>query len=210
MKRIFFAVITSLLFVFNLYSQNRISLEFTGGVISPIHSTNDGLLGTVQINYYSYRDNYLYANFSYSGWDKNKIGINDPNGLRYNLYSEENHSLFSIFIGDRYIFNRNKIFSAFVELELGYQNLNYTSVFPTRFINPDGTIEYLYDYGKKEIINENLVGLGLGLGIQHEITNNCDILLSIKLNSNMNNSYNGFFSSQDTYFTYSGGFLFNL
>ena len=210
MKRIFFAVITSLLFVFSLYPQNRISLEFTGGVISPIKSY-DGLMGKIQVNYSYSNDNNLYASFSYSSWAKNKVIIHDPDGQTFNdVYSEDNHSLYSILIGNRMIFYRYKTFSVFNEFELGYQGLNYTRSFPQRIINPDGTIEYLTDYSLSQNITENLLGLGVGLGIKNSISTKVDLLISIKLNSYLNSSYNGLFGRTNSYFSFSGGFLFNI
>lgn len=210
MKRILVLVIFFLLASINLYSQNMTSIEFSGGVISPIKSY-DGLMGKIQINYSYSNDNSIFASFSYSSWAKNKTIIHDPAGQTFNdVYSENNHYLYSILVGNRMIFYRYKTFSVFNDLELGYQNLNYTRSFPQRIVNPDGTIEYLTDYNLSQNISENLLDLGVGLGIKNSITTKVDLLFSIKFNSYLNNSFNGLFGSTNSYFSFSGGLIYKL
>ncbi len=210
MKRTLLPVIFCLIASINLYSQNMTSLEFSGGVTSPIKSY-DGLMGKIQINYSYSDDNNLYASFSYASWAKNKVIIHDPAGQTFNdVYSEDNHSLYSILIGNRMIFYRYKTFSVFNDLELGYQNLNYTRSFPQRIVNPDGTVEYLTNYSLSQNITENLLGLGVGLGIKNSITTKVDLLVSLKFNSYLNSSFNGLFGDTNSYFSFSGGVIYNL
>ena len=111
---------------------------------------------------------------------------------------------------NRTIFYKYKTFSIFNSLELGYQGLIYTRSFPQRIVNPDGTIEYLTDYRLSQNIIANLLGLGVRLGIKNSISSKVDLLISIKLNSYLNSSFNGLFGSTNSYFSFSGGFIYKL
>lgn len=210
MKKIILAVIFSMILINNLFSQSILSAELNGGVIIPFKSYG-GLQGNVQINYSCFADNYLYASFSYSSWDRNKIVIYDPSGQTFNdVYSEYDHTLYSIFAGNRFIFFKYKTFSVFNDIELGYQNLNYMRIFPQRIINPDSTVEYLADYSKQKSITESLLGLGVGFGLKNDITEKVDLIISVKINSYINRSFHGLFGSANTNAVVAGGFVYNF
>ncbi len=210
MKKTSLILLLSLLSVINLYSQDKFSIEFGGGVISPFKSYG-GFNGKAQLNYSYSINNDLYASFSFASWARNIGTIHDPDGQTfYNIYSEYDHSLYSIFAGNRMILFRYKALSLFNDIEIGYQILNYTRIFPQRIINPDGTIEYLTDYSKKKNITENLFGLGAGLGIKNRITSQIDLLLSIKLNSYVGSNYTGLLGGPNTFITFMGGLICNL
>ncbi len=137
--------------------------------------------------------------------------INDPGGQTfYDVYSEYNHSLYSVLAGNRFIFYKFKTISVFNDFELGYQSLNYIRTFPQRILNPDGTIEYLTDYSKQKNITENLFGLGVGLGLKNSITSKVDLIILIKLNSYVNSSFHGLFGSANTFAAFTGGFIYNF
>jgi len=210
MKKTSLIILISFLSVFNLYPQNKLSLELSGGVISPFKSFS-GFLGKAQVNYAYSIDNSFYAGFSNSSWAKNEVTIHDPSGKTfYDVYSEYDHSLYSIFAGNRMIFLRYKTLSLFNDLEIGYQILNYIKTFPQRILNPDGTVEYLTDYNTQKNVTENLFGLGAGIGITNKITTQAELLLSIKLNSYVGSNYTGLLGSRNTYLTFMGGCIFSL
>ena len=210
MKKIILAVIFSLTVISSVHPQSNFSAELDGGVIIPFKSYG-GLQGKLQMNYLCFADDYLYASLSYSSWDRNKLVIYDPSGQTFNaLYSEYNHTLYSFFLGNRFVFFKHKTFSLFNDVELGYQNLNYTRLFPQRLVNSDGRVEYLADYSKQKDITESLFGLGIVLGLKNSITEKVDLMISTKLNSYINSSFHGLFGSANTNAGVTCGFIYDL
>ncbi len=192
-----------------LHPQNKLSLQIDGCIIAPFQA-NTGTGYDIQLNYNYVHNNSLFLDFSNSSWDKNKLVFHEPNGTVFNEHNEENHSLFSIFLGNRFKFFRYKTLRTFLSFMLGYQKLDYTEISLIKYTNPDGSFEYINDYSQQKKINDNLFGLGFGLGIMNHITNSFGIQLSLKLNSFINGSYNGLFSKNGTYLNYIGGIFFNI
>ena len=210
MKRISFAAAIFLLCICNLHSQDKISVELTGGIISPVKSLNNGLSGTLQFNYHLLPNHYLYVSASSSSWDRNKVIINVPGGRNLTRYSEVGHSLYSYRLGDRFTFFTGKMFNLFADVEAGYSKLSYTSNILSSFTDLDGSINYSTDYRAPENIIEHLFGLGIGAGIVHNINYNFLLQLSVKFNSYVNSYYNGLFGSRNTYFIYNAGIIYQL
>ena len=106
---------------------------------------------------------------STSSWDFNRINFNEENvPVPIKSHDEENHILNSLYIGDRIIFNRNKFFNAYVDLELGYMHLSYLHVFLERQVNPDGAIQYWPNYALSNEVHESMLGTGVGVGVRFQ------------------------------------------
>ncbi len=209
MKTMLFISAVILIMVSNLYPQNKMSIQLSGGIISPVNA-QQGLSGLVQFNYSTSKNNSVYASLFTSSWDFNRINFNEDNvPLPIKSHDEENHILNSIYIGDRIIFNRNKYFNAYVDLELGYTHLNYLHVFLERQVNPDGTVQYIPNYALSNEVNENMLGTGVGVGIQHHMIDRFDLMLNVKLNT-FNDLSTSIFDFQRTYLVYMFGFGYNI
>ena len=209
MKSVSFVMAIVLAALINLYPQNKMSLQLSGGIISPVNA-QQGLSGMVQFNYSTSKNNSVYASLFTSFWDYNRINFNEDNvPMPIKSHDEENHNLNSLYIGDRIIFNRNKYFNAYVDLELGYTHLNYLHVFLERQVNPDGTVQYIPNYALSNEVNENMLGTGVGVGIQHHMIDRFDLMLNVKLNT-FNDLSTSIFDFQRTYLVYMFGFGYNI
>ena len=209
MKNILGVLVITIIVIINLYPQNKMSVQLSGGIMSPVNA-QQGLSGLVQFNYSTSKSNSVYASLSTSSWDFNRINFNEDNvPVPIKSHDEENHILNSIYIGDRIIFNRNKFFNAYVDLELGYTHLNYLHVFLERQVNPDGSIQYLPNYALSNEVHESMLGAGAGVGIQHHMVGRFDLMLNIKLNT-FNDFSSGIFNFQRTYLVYMFGFGYNI
>lgn len=218
MKKISFVIVISLLFISNSNSQNRISVEFAGGIIAPLRSSN-GLSTAVQFNY---RINSSFSFYIYSGiagWDKYKIKFYDDRifysgyGPKYfDSYSSNNHILIPVYLGSKINFHTNKFFTSYLNVEVGYAYLSYNSYEQMKVINSETgeIVDYRPDESTKKINKENLFGIGIGAGISHPVSKSVDLLLAFKLNSFVNEHYYGLFSTQGTYTTFTAGCNFNL
>ena len=209
MKASSLVFLIAVLAVYNLYAQDKFSVQLSGGIITPINSSK-GLTGLLQVNYSISENSTLYAYFSTSSWYHNNILINKDNMHPIEAYDEDRHILNSFNAGDRIIFNRNKFFDAFADVELGYIHLNYRKLSLSRYVNSDGTIEYLNDYASSAIAHESVLGTGIGVGLQHHMIDRFDLLLNLKLNTFMNDVINGNFTFDRTYLTYMFGFVYKI
>ena len=210
MKTILHVLVITIIAIINLHPQNKMSIQLSGGIMSPVNA-QQGLSGLVQFNYSTSKNNSVYASLLTSSWDFNRINFNEDNvPVPIKSHDEENHILNSIYIGDRIIFNRNKFFNAYVDLELGYTHLNYLHVFLERQVNPDGTIQYIPNYALSNEVHESMLGTGVGVGIQHHMVGKFDLMLNVKLNTFFNDFSSGIFNFQRTYLSYMFGFGYNI
>lgn len=212
MKSSSFAVVFFLLTAINLYPQNKMTLQFTGGIISPIDSYG-GLTGLIQLNYPVTKNINFYFYSGYSAWDRNKITFVEEWSLKqrqtqFNSYSTDNHVLIPLFIGSSINFHTNKIFTAFVNFEIGYSYLSYYWYKNVKSIDlaTGVVISYYADKSTKERLDEKLFGVGIGAGIFHPLTENVNLILSFKLNSYLNSQYSKFLFAGDTWSSYMAGF----
>jgi len=209
MKRAKWVIFFVIVLMFNLYPQNKISVQLSGGIISPIDASK-GLSGLLQLNYSTSENNIIYVNLSTSSWDRNRIYFNENNMQPIEAYNEINHGLNSIYFGDRITFNRNKYFDAFVDLELGYQHLSYETFDLQRYALPGGPISYSHIGGTERNESYNLLGTGIGVGIKHHMIGKFDLLLDFKLNTFINDFSSGKFYFHGTYLCYMLGFGYNI
>lgn len=200
----------SILFIFLataqiIFSQQSHSFQFAGGIIMPM-SSSKGLTASVQYNY-RFSDHIRFYIYSvYSSWDKLRANFTEnyssiQQQTRFSTYIADDHILIPVYIGSRIDFNTNKLFTAFVTFEIGYSYLSYNSYGVTKEVNTTTgeVLAYNADLNSKKEITENLFGVGAGIGISRQLTDNLDIILSFKLNSSLNSEYYGFFSSHGTY-----------
>lgn len=200
----------------NLSAQESNSLQISGGIISPMSSSN-GLSGALQFNYSVSPDINLYLYTGYASWNNYYVVFHEdysPIQHKQNFKTpvESNHTMIPLYLGARWNFHTIKLFSSFIEIEAGYSNLNFVEYGIDKIVNHDngevlnyqqsGTIQYDK--------NEDLFGLGIGAGISHPITKNFNLILEFKLNSHINSDYYGLFSTRGTYTRFIGGFSFSI
>ena len=169
-------------------------------------SASNGVTANVQYNY-RFSDNVLFYIYSgYSSWEKFNVIFHEDlsevqDQANFKTYTQDEHKLIPVYIGSRINFNNNKFFTSFVTLEAGYSHLSYNSYGVEKVINP-GTGEitaYTTDRSTKTEVTENLLGIGAGIGLSHQLADNINILLAFKLNSHLNSGYYDFLSSKSTY-----------
>ncbi len=218
MKRIVFALIFTLFSFFNLLSQDRISLQINGGILYPQHASN-GLILKAQMNYKISKSFSFYLYSGINQWDKFIIklrGQAEYNGSNYtrifDSYSSDNHFMIPVYLGSKFIFNTNKLFSSYLNLELGYSYLTYNSYDQLILENIEtGFIKnYIPDLNSIKKIRDSLIGLGAGAGISHPLSNRIDLLFAFQLNSFINKRYEGFFSNEGTYTAFTLGINYNI
>jgi len=210
-KSFFVSSIFIILIVSNIaLAQSNNSIQFNGGLIIPRSSSN-GLSTSIQYNY-SIIQFYIYS--GYSNWDKYYAHFLWESSSLHNFstYIADKHILIPLYIGSRINIHTNKLFTFFTTIEAGYSYLSYNAYGFIKEVDP-GTgvvLDYKTDLNTKEKRNENLFGVGAGIGLSHPISNNMNVILAFKLNSQINSSYYSFFSSQGTYTAFNLGFNFKL
>jgi len=208
-------IVPAILFVIllgqNLTAQERLSMQINGGFLSPVSNSSNGLVGTVQLNFNQPGIIHFYIYSGFGAWDRTYFTYYDESKISNKSitdYSEANHIIIPLYAGARLFLHRNKMINLFVDGEAGLVFLSYTKYNQQRFVNPDGTIEYLPVSRPQQ--SETLFGLGAGVGISHELANKVVLLLEFKLNTNANSSYSKLFSTAGTSTTVQFGFGFNI
>jgi len=218
MCKSFFAVLTFIFITFSniTFAQDDFTIQINGGVIIPMSSSN-GLTTSIQFNY-SFNPNiqfYIYS--GYSSWNKYKVVFHEDYSTvqkqqLFNSYSSDDHILIPIYIGSRIDFHTNKLFASFANVEIGYSHLSYNTYENVKEVNQETgeVLSYNADKSTRKEINENLLGIGIGAGLSHPITENINLILSFKLNSHVNSKYYGLFSNRGIYTAFIAGFNFNI
>ena len=199
-----------------LFAQNYNSIQVNGGVIIPM-SSSKGLTTSIQYNYYLNHKIQFYIYSGYSSWDKFKVRyIEDYSSIQkrtlFSTYSSDEHNLIPVFIGSKINFHSNTLFTPFTTFEIGFSHLSYYSYKIERVVNSKSgaVISYEPDLNTKQKINENLFGIGAGLGLSHQLTEYLNLVFSFKLNSNFNSRYYKFLSSEGTYTAFILGVNFDI
>jgi len=212
----FLASAVFLLFFPNIISAQTNSFQINGGIIIP-HSSSNGFTGSLQYNFSLSDDIMLYLNSGFSSWDKHYVAFLEEYSeiqkkTYFETYSADEHLLIPVYLGGRINLHANELFTAFGTIEIGYSYLSYNSYKITRVIDEDTgeILSYDTDENSGEKITENLFGVGIGVGLTHELTENLNILLSFKLNSHANSEYYNFLSREATYTSFNLGFNFNI
>jgi opacity protein-like surface antigen len=187
-----------------IYSQEKSSIQFSGGLVQPM-SSNPGLSSTLQYNYNINSRFNLFVSTDYSAWDKRNFSYPDKSSGDYRMsYSESDHSLSRIMAGGRYLITQPEQFKLFVDAGLGYSYLQYKVYDLVQSINPDNSTKLVLNPAGK--VHQNLFNFSSGIGFIHPITNRWDMIFEYKLNTYLNSQYNGLLSSQNTFSSFQLGF----
>jgi hypothetical protein len=199
-----------------IIGQESNSLQFTGGIIYPM-SSSKGLNGNIQFNYSLNPNVNIYIYSGYSAWNLYYVFFHEdwsPDQHRqiFKTAAEDEHSMVPVYIGSRINFHTIKLFTSFVELEVGYTYLHFNCYNILKITDPETgeVLDYLKDGTTQYKTTENLFGIGLGAGISHPITNNFNLIFEFKLNSHVNSNYYGLFSTRGTYSRFTAGFNFAM
>ena len=194
-----------------IFAQDNNSIQFNSGIIYPRRSSY-GLSASVQYNYSLNSKINLYFSAGYSTWDRFNVMFHEElNGVQreeyFKTYNADNHSLIPLSLGAKINFHSNKLFTSFINFEIGYAHLSFDSYDNIRVINPmTGEVtSYTVDGSTKKEINENLFNVGIGTGISHPLNQSLDLILSFKINTNFNGEEFGFLSTKGTYSVWSVG-----
>ena len=218
MCKSFFVALIFVLIIFSniILAQSNNSIQINGGLLIPM-SASKGLSTSIQYNY-SFNSNiqfYIYT--GYSNLDKFYASFLEQSSslqqqTHFSTYIADKHILIPLYIGSRINIQTNKLFTFFTTIEAGYSYLSYNAYEFTKDIDPVTGVVLAYntDLNTKEKRNENLFGVGAGVGLSHPINSNMNVILSFKLNSQINSSYYSFFSNQGTYTAFNLGFNINI
>lgn len=218
MKKSFFSVIifTSIIFFSTISAQDPISIQINGGTILPMSSSN-GYIGTIQFNYSINSKISLYIYSGYSSWDKYTEHFREDYSTiqkqtLFNAYSSDDHKLIPLYVGSKFNVHSNKLFTAYLNFELGYSFISYNSYNIVKSIGIEtGVVQnYHADLSSKKRIDEGVFGLGIGAEVSHPITERLNLILSYKLNSYANSNYPGLFSARGIYSAFLAGINFTI
>lgn len=195
-----------------LFAQEKYSIQFTGGIISPVSSSR-GIIGLVQFTYPVSEKIDLYLNSGYSKWDQFKVNFHEDLSQnqskdRFQTYIADNHSMIPISIGVKFLRHSNEFFKTYLSFEMGYSYLKYNSysaVLKEIDSETGEVLNYFPDQSTKKLSSENLWGLGLAVTFLRPLTENFNLLLNVKLNTNTGSKINGFLSSKGTFASFSAG-----
>lgn len=218
MYKLFISITLFLTIIFSgsIQAQGSNSIQINGGMI--FHkSSSTGMSGAIQFNYPINNNINLYLYSGYSSWDKyNVIFTEDWSELQretlFKTYNADGHIMIPLYAGTKLNLHTNKLFTAYVNFEIGYSYLQYNYYKNKKVIDP-GTgvvLSYYADENTKSKIHENLFGVGIGAGIFRPITNNIIIILSYRINGHTDFRNIGLFSYTGTYSTLLAGLSFSI
>jgi len=196
--------------------QKSNSFQVTGGIITPINSSK-GIAGLIQYNYSLNEKFAIYFYSGYSVWDKYRINIRvggsqTQKSLEIQSYSSSDHKLIPLYLGTRINLHTNKLFTSYLNFELGYSHLTYKSYTNMKLVDPTTgeIVGYSVAQSPQKDERENLFGVGVGIGLSRQITNNSSLLLATKLNSFLNPNKYGLLSAKGTYLMVLAGIDFSI
>ncbi len=180
-----------------IFSQNNNSIELSGGVIFPM-SSSDGFTGNFQFNYAITEDFYLYLSTGYSEWNNFRISIDYRYSENENTFyqqkrfissvSADNHINIPFYLGTKLNFRTNKLFTSFMNFELGYSYFSFNSYnkWDPVYSNSGEVINYIPDEITKIKNKEHLFGIAIGLGASIPMTKDLNLIINYKVNTNTN------------------------
>jgi hypothetical protein len=199
-----------------LFAQEANTIQINGGIIMPMNSSK-GLTTSLQFNYSLSSKFQVYLYGGYSAWDKyNTHYLENLSTIQhkqhFTSYSADEHILIPIFFGAKINLHTNKIFTSFLNFELGYSYLSFNSYQQSKVINPETgeVLSYHPDIFSKIENEENLFGFGIGAGISHPMGRKLNLILAFKLNGYLNSNYYNFFNGSSVNTTILAGFGFNI
>ncbi|MDR3666924.1 MAG: outer membrane beta-barrel protein, partial [Ignavibacteriaceae bacterium] len=206
MKKSYLILASVLILTSLVYSQEKSSIQFSGGIVYPI-SSSSGLSGTIQYNYNINSRFNFFVSADYSSWDETNFNYIDKSsmvGTYKTGYSESDHAFSRIMAGGRYLITQDDQFNLFVDAGIGYSYLKFNVYDMKENNNPDGSIEVLFTPAGK--VSENLFNISSGIGFIHPMTERWDILFEYRLNTYLNSQYHGLLSSNGTFSNFQLGF----
>jgi opacity protein-like surface antigen len=209
-----FIVIFSIFISANIFAQVKNTIQVNGGLISATDS-DKGILGTIQFNY---EINSSFSLYAYSGilyWNNNNVGYYKGDAYKINgafsnlghTYSEDSHKLIPVYLGAKYFFNNSSVFRPFVNIEIGFSYLTYSSYDLIQINNPDGTVTL--EPSNKTEKKDTFFGAGVGIGASHNIGDNLELLLEFRFNTLKNSNYD-WLSSGRSLRTFQFGFAYKI
>lgn len=209
-------VLVSILLSGILMAQNSRSIQFNAGAVFPMNSSK-GFSTAFQYNYSVSPAIQLYAYSGISYWDENHVihemDYSEIQKQQFTTsYDADEHVLIPLYLGSRINVHSDRLFTTFVNLEAGYSHLSYNVYDNVKVVdeNTGRVTEFYADPKTKRKVNDNLFGIGAGIGLSHEIAQGIELQLSYKLNTFINSSYNGFFTSRGTYNTLALGLNYGI
>lgn len=200
-----FALVMFLAFTISSFGQSENSIHLNGGLIIPL----SGHVGPAAGLEYSrsLSDVFeLYFSGGYYKWNRNEIAIY---GFEKSLttYSEDNHNLYSVYSGTRINLSTIKTFKIFATAEFGYNHLSYNSYQNTGTTDETtGRITEIHvDENSKKELDEDLLGLGFGLGFSHRLSEKFSFLVEYKRNLMTSN-----FENFRNFFILNAGLIFDI
>lgn len=185
-------------------AQNQKSIQINGGLLWPM-SSSTGINTSMQFNYQLNSDIQIYVYSGYQSWDKFNVTIladwsQTQKQTNFSTYTSDSHQLIPIYLGGRMKLFTSKLFTIHGSVEIGYSFLSYNSYQLIKEVNSStgAIIAYRPALDIKKKINENLLGLGAGIVLSHNLTEKLDLLISYKLNSHINSKYYDFLHSEVT------------
>ncbi|MEG8948122.1 hypothetical protein [Rosettibacter firmus] len=184
MKKLFFLTLLHLFLVAQVLSQPKYSIQINGGLLMP-NSNDKGLTANIQLNYLLGESVYLYFNSGISSWDKNIISYATGNRLPYTSYSEDDHLLIYFYTGIQKNLKSVKTFNIYFTVDVGYNYLKYNKYKNIILIDEDTKelIKFDIEPGSGRRESKNLIGAGIGIGINNMMSENFGISVSGKMNN---------------------------
>ncbi len=193
-------------------AQSNYSIEFNYGLISPMTRTN-GLQGIGKLNYHFKKNIKLYVALGYGVWGAETVHyISHSNPISYrNLLFSDNHRVIPLYFGAYYLLKESKFLTLYASSEVGFSFLLFSQHNYNVFFNPE-TKEKEYHVALNPIseISDFLIGVGFGLTGGHKVSENTELLLTIKINTNYSTKTKGVFQTSDTYTSLTMGFNYFL
>jgi hypothetical protein len=97
-------------------------------------------------------------------------------------YSEDDHSIYSVSTGGRLLLNTIETFEIYADFEASFSHASYNKY--DMYIDIDKEtnriIAFRPNFSRKEAINENLYGIGFGIGFTQQLTESYGFSLDYK------------------------------
>ena len=169
MYKLFVSVVlfASIIFSGVIQAQESNSIQINGGVI--FHkSSSTGMNGTIQFNHPINNNINLYIYSGYSSWGKYNVTFTEDwseiqRKTLFKTYNADGHIMIPLYLGTQLNLHTNKLFTAYINFEIGYSYLQYNYYKNKKVIAPETGIvlSYYADESTKSTIHENLFGVGI-------------------------------------------------
>ena len=197
-------------------AQTSNSLQINGGIVFPPNSPA-GFNANLQFNYSLNNNMQIYIYSGYSHWNKYNVNFTESLSAiqqitHFYTYLSDNHVLIPVFVGAKMNFAKNRIFTASTLFEVGYSHLNYDSYSVKKEVDPNTgqVLNYYTDRSTQKKVTQNLFGFGVGIELSHDFTKIFGVLLSFKLNGQLNSGSFKYLSGLGSYTSLNLGFYLKI